>query len=126
MSVALGAGDGTFGAPTGYVVPHITEPTGTAAVDVNGDGFPDLAVLTSQGGGPSQLPDVGIAWLLNAGDGTFGAPVAMPLPMLSMGISMTATDLDGDGLEDLLITGGHELLCSGARATASTSTTSAR
>ena len=42
VSVLLGKGDGTFGAPTTYDVGD--GPEGVAIADLNGDGNPDLAV----------------------------------------------------------------------------------
>ncbi len=62
VSVLLGNGDGTFGAPTD--VGSRCWPYSVAIADLNGDGRPDLAV-------PSEEPGTVIV-LFGNGDGTFG------------------------------------------------------
>jgi hypothetical protein len=44
VSVLLGGGDGTFGAPTAFIVGQ--NPGAVAVGDLNGDGFPDLVVTS--------------------------------------------------------------------------------
>ena len=76
VSVFLGKGDGTFGAPTAYTVGNI--PFGITAADLNGDGKIDLATANYQDGTASVL--------LNKGDGTFlpATSYAAGHPLLSL------------------------------------------
>jgi len=97
-TVLLNGGDGTFtpGADILVDADPDSNPSGLAAVDLNGDGHPDLAfsVLKS---------DAGIASVvLNQGDGTFAAPVSYPAGITPY--ELTAADLDGDGKPELAIT----------------------
>jgi hypothetical protein len=65
LVVVYGHGDGTFGAPSAYTVnPGNNPPLGVLAGDLNGDGAPDLAVLTQYLGGAAPAP---VAILLNGG-----------------------------------------------------------
>ena len=89
VSVLLGRGDGTFG-------PHVEYPAGQAPIavavaDFNNDGWPDIAVSNER----SQ--DISI--LLGKGDGTFQAPINFAASDVS---ALVATDLNGDGIVDLL------------------------
>ena len=153
VAVLLGAGDGTFdpvyldvpdpgaGAEAGFAI---------ASADLNGDGVPDLLVLTNLGvsvflgqatGGFNPVPvgpfgeresvgaatmavgdlngdgkpDVaiddpsGVELLFGQGDGTFSAPVALPLsPQIQdtydLG-SIAIGDLNGDGDNDIVLSG---------------------
>lgn len=65
MSVLMGNGDGTFGAPTVY--PAGSEPDGIAVGDFNGDGLPDIAV--------ANRGDNTVGVYLNQGNGTFAPAV---------------------------------------------------
>jgi hypothetical protein len=93
VGVLLGAGDGTFLARidnqnlTGL---HYA----AAAVDLNGDGWPDLVTRDT---GSS------IAVLLGTGDGHFSQPVTWDVG--SSISSLVSGDLNGDGRPDLVATG---------------------
>jgi hypothetical protein len=91
VTVLLGAGDGTLGAPV-----HISAgsgPVALAAADVNHDGRPDLVVADVKG---NQ-----IAILYGNGDGTFQPPV-----MFSAGSQPAALalgDFNSDGRLDIAV-----------------------
>jgi hypothetical protein len=91
-SVLLNRGDGTFAAPVAYALSdRYTMASGIAAGDLDGDGRPDLAVLTYAGSG--------VIIFRNLGDGTFtlsNAPRAGSQP-----IALAIGDLDGNGQTDI-------------------------
>lgn len=86
--VLLGNGNGTFQAPTQYVVGG--SPEFLALGDFNRDGNLDLAVST--GGGFSVL--------LGNGDGTFQPPVAYAVGTAA--VNILAGDFNGDGRLDII------------------------
>jgi hypothetical protein len=95
----LGAGDGTFQAAQ---VTPLTGADGLGAQsialgDFNGDGMLDMAV-----GNPNDYTEV---WL-GLGDGTFAQSL---LALEQQPNALGATDLNGDGLPELLIGGGSGL-----------------
>jgi hypothetical protein len=91
-----GSGDGTFQAPRRVTVDK--SPRAVAVGDFNGDGISDLATANL-----SPDPAHGsVSVLLGQSDGTF--TVAPPVPVDSGPISITAGDLNGDGLTDLVTT----------------------
>jgi len=76
----------------------ISFPTRIVAADLNGDGRPDLILLTSESASNT------VAVLLNdAGNpGSFGAPQVLSAPFAN---DVAVTDLNGDGRPDLVIAG---------------------
>jgi hypothetical protein len=94
LTISLGKGDGTF---TSSTISSDSQPfvqiDSVAAADLNGDGVPDLAVVTADS----------VAVLLGNGDGTFGAPAAGPA-IPGRGGSMAVGDFNGDGIADLAVT----------------------
>jgi len=85
-----GNGDGTFTAAVA-TTSTIGLPSAIAVNDFNGDGFPDVAVTLSTGGGP--------AILLNDGTGNLQA-ATQPLASVQP-VGIATADLNGDGLADL-------------------------
>ena len=71
MTVLLGNGDGTFGAPTDY--PIGGSLAGGALADFNADGKLDVMLSTST----STVPSTTI--MLGNGDGTFQTPLVLPI-----------------------------------------------
>jgi len=95
ISVLLGDGLGALGSPT--VISSGARPKGIAAVDLNADGFLDLAVTNSNASFPNQL-----AVHTGNGAGSFGAAQFFNLGSLANSPkSITVADYDGNGQPDL-------------------------
>jgi hypothetical protein len=97
-SVLLNNGDGTLTTGAEILVDPDpdAQPSGVAAVDLNGDGHPDLAFSVVFHDNST------INVLLNQGDGTWAPPVSYPAGDLPY--TLVAADLDGDGKPDLATT----------------------
>ena len=94
VSVFLNQGNGTFGTKTDY--PAGYNPQTVVAVDLNGDGKPDLALATN-------LDTHGfVAVLLGKGDGTFLGETLYPEGYQIY--SLVAGDFNADGHADLAVT----------------------
>jgi hypothetical protein len=91
--VVLGAGDGAFVAPPAYFLPTSTSSATSVGIgDLNGDGKPDLAVVSDQ--------DATVSVLFNQGSGTFGPPVTFQVGTQFLNVAVA--DLNGDGKPDLV------------------------
>ena len=104
-SVVFGLPRGGFGKPTTYATRgHLGEAQawGLAAVDLNGDGAPDLAVTVFEWHGDFEAPGQ-IAILLNKGSGRFADPVFYAD---RAAVAVTAGDFDGDGRFDVATADG--------------------
>ena len=98
VSVFLNKGNGAFGNKTDYAAGY--NPQSVVAVDLNGDGKPDLALATN-------LDTSGfVAVLIGNGDGTF-----QPQTTYQEGFaiySLAAGDFNCDGLADLAVTSSQD------------------
>jgi hypothetical protein len=90
VEVLRGNGDGTFQSPTSISLPGIAN--GLVVADLNGDGWPDVALV---GKGPS------VYILLNNGNGTL--TLAGTYPITGTGYELVAADVNNDGKLDLCI-----------------------
>jgi hypothetical protein len=93
VSVLLGTGTGTFGAPTTYATDGSGFSDSVSAADVNGDGHVDLIV--------SNYFDNTVSVLLGTGTGTFGAEAIYAAGTTP--ISVATADVNGDGHADLIV-----------------------
>jgi len=98
VSILLGNGDGTFGAPIAYSAGTILAISSMVVLDLSGDGAPDVAVSTINNGGSSY----GVSVLLNKG-GKLGQPIATSIPFNPSYLGFA--DLNHDGNFDMLVTG---------------------
>jgi hypothetical protein len=92
-AVSLGNGDGTFTSAPGSPVLLGSDSWTVVAADFNGDGKLDLAV-TDTGSNTVMI-------LLGNGDGTFGAPVTIPVG--NQPVPIVAGDFNNDGKLDLAV-----------------------
>jgi hypothetical protein len=89
VCILLGKGDGTFQAPVNYNTGG--QLFSVTSADLNGDGKPDLAMVTAAST---------VAVLIGKGDGTFSPSADYPAGAVPM--SVTTGDFDGDGKPDLV------------------------
>ncbi len=100
IAVLPGNGDGTFGAPASYGNGGDSQaiPVSILAIDLNGDGRPDLAVANQ---GFVTVPTSSISTLLNTGSG-FQPKFNAPLPLALIPNFLAYSDLNNDGKTDLI------------------------
>jgi hypothetical protein len=98
LVVFLGNGDGSFQSPTNFPGGGPgTEIQGFSLTDLNNDGKPDVILVANGLGGGFGVLNV----VLNAGDGTFGAPSTYFAS--SPDGSPAVADFNGDGQPDVLV-----------------------
>jgi hypothetical protein len=109
IAVLIGKGDGTFQAPVYYANQGGTYTT-PALVDLKGDGYLDVAIVTALGNTTS------LTVYLNEGSaapGTYGAPKNYSLGPVSGAIyGPVSGDFNGDGKQDLLVLTDTNLIVS--------------
>jgi Bacterial Ig-like domain (group 3)/FG-GAP-like repeat len=117
VDVLLSKGDGTFSDPQMYTAGS-NSVVSVAAGDVNGDGFPDLVLLSSSQETDSSsniTTTIELDTLLNDGKGGFLSPSG-PLQLIFSlageydtvwGRSIALTDVNGDGIPDVTIESLH-------------------
>ncbi len=94
VTLLAGTGSGTFG--TASVIGASSGANFTVAGDFNGNGVPDVAVTNDTGSNVSVL--------IGSGSLTFASPVNYALaPGASGAKGITVTDLNGDGVSDLVV-----------------------
>jgi hypothetical protein len=98
VAVLYGKGDGTFPTTAEFPVAPQTGPTGVAVGDFNKDSKPDIVVASSTGCCPYSG---GISVLINAGNGTFSAPVLYSNPYGVDDGQVAVADLNADGKLDV-------------------------
>jgi hypothetical protein len=102
ISVLLSNGDGTFKPAAGYpFMPFGTDGTSDspaliAIADLDGDGRADVI----------GYPYLG--YMLNKGDGTFGALVSVPTNSSLAANFMATADMNGDGTVDIVLAGSNQ------------------
>jgi hypothetical protein len=101
VSVLLGNGNGTFRRED-YGAGDA--PFGIAIGDVNGDGFPDLAVVDAPSVTAESTGKDGLWILLGDGKGAFHPMVGSPFAAGTGPTRVAIGDLDGDKINDIAVT----------------------
>ena len=99
IGVMLGNGNGTFQPAVTYASPL---PERVLAVDLNGDGHPDLVSLAYCGPNPKVCKSGAVQVFLNNGDGTFGVPTFFTVNGVGSD-GVAAADFNRDGIVDLVV-----------------------
>lgn len=118
VDVLLSNGDGTFGTPQFFNVGS-NYVASMAVADVNGDGYPDLVVVSSNlsFAGNSVTTTIELDTLLNDGHGGFLAPTGPLQQIFTLtdeydtlyGRSVALADVNGDGILDATVETRHWL-----------------
>ena len=104
VGVLLGSGDGTFLPQRTFPASStpVSNPTGVALADLNGDGRLDLVVTNFSATLSGSTIRGSVSVLLGNGDGSFHAPETYEAD--SNPSSVAVVDVNGDGVPDLLVT----------------------
>jgi hypothetical protein len=101
ITVLLGNGNGTFGAPTTYASGGQNTDS-VAIADVNGDGFADV-IVANQCMNKFNCTNGGVSVLLGNGDGTLRTASSYNSGGYNA-LSVTVGDVNGDGRPDIVAT----------------------
>lgn len=96
VSILLGNGNGTFGAPQNFAVGN--KPVAIAVGDFNGDGLPDLAIANNADGTVTVLLNTTTT---NSSTVTFAAGATYPVSVDPL--ETRAVDVNHDGILDLIV-----------------------
>jgi hypothetical protein len=103
VTILLGDGHGRFRQPAGSPFRSGDSPFAVAVGDVNADGILDLAVVNSPSSAAGRPGKDGLTVLLGDGHGAFRAIKGSPFPTERFPNQATIGDLDGDGVNDVLV-----------------------
>jgi uncharacterized protein (TIGR03437 family) len=107
LMIYLGTGAGTFAAPLAIMAGAY--PSALVVGDFNRDGRPDVVVANQGDLSSVARAGSGFSILFGKGDGTFSAPVPIPVGIDNpWPVSLVAADWNRDGVLDLAITLNNE------------------
>lgn len=100
-----GSQAGTFSVPVDTSLAGIQGIDGAAVADLNGDGRPDVAAVGFFPVGSPSTVKSRLNLFTQSGSGTFVLASVYNMPITASRVA--AGDLDGDGLNDLIVLGDH-------------------